>query len=181
MLLSRIKTIIASLIYLFANYIVAYIPSWTIRKVLYRCMGMKIGHGSRIYMKCIVRIPWRITIGNNTIINENCYLDGRGGITIGDNVSVSFFSFLISASHDSRSGNFKFVKDRITIKDNAWIGANAIILQGTTVEKACILAAGSTLKGNTEEGYIYAGIPAVKRRSRELQGIYTQHHIEYFR
>ncbi len=176
-----IKRIADALIYIFANYFVAYIPSWTIRKLLYRCMGMKIGQGSRIYMKCIVRSPWKIVIGNHSIINENCYLDGRGGITIGDNVSVSFFSFLISASHDSSSSDFRYIKGNIVIKDNVWIGANAIILQNTTVEKACILAAGSTLKGNTEEGIIYAGIPAVKRRSRNLLGLYTQHHFDFFR
>ncbi len=180
-MLYYLKRVIAALIYIFSNYIVANIPSWSIRKLLYRCMGMEIGHGSRIYMKCIVRFPWRIVIGNNSVINENCYLDGRGGIIIGDNVSISFFSFLISASHDSSSGEFKGVSGNIIINDNAWIGANAIILQGTTVERACILAAGSTLKGHTEEGFIYAGIPAVKKRSRNLERLYIQHHIDFFR
>ena len=38
---------------MFINYFVAYIPSWTIRKLFYRAVGMKIGKGSRIKQVCI--------------------------------------------------------------------------------------------------------------------------------
>lgn len=174
------KRMVESLLYMFLSYIVGNIPVWTIRKIFYVMMGMKIGCGSRIYMKCIIRVPWKIQIGSNTVINENCYLDGRGGLKIGDNVSISFFTIIITASHDSRSETFDYIKKEIVICDSVWIGARAIVLQGSKIEKACILAAGSSLKGTTEAGYIYSGVPAVKRRERGVNEIHLKH-IDFFR
>ena len=75
----RIKTAIRDLLYVFTNYIVAYIPIWTLRKLLYIVLGMKIGKGSRICMKCVIMSPWKIQVGRNTMINEYCIIDGRGG------------------------------------------------------------------------------------------------------
>lgn len=95
-----IKRFVDAVLYIFYNYIVAYIPSWTLRKCFYILGGMKIGKGSRIYMKCKVRSPWNIRIGNNTIINEECYLDGRGSLIIGNNVSISYYTVIITASHE---------------------------------------------------------------------------------
>ena len=43
-------------------------------------------------MRTHVTIPWRIAIGENTTVNEFCYLDGRGGLTIGNNVNVALYS-----------------------------------------------------------------------------------------
>lgn len=176
-----IKRIVDAVIYMFLNYFVAYIPSWTIRKMIYLIFGMKIEKGARIYMKCVVRSPWRIKIGENTIINECCYLDGRGSITIGKNTSISFYTTIISASHDSRSKKFDYIKEQVVIGDNVWIGARAIVLQGTNIRNQCVLAAGSTLKGKTEEGYIYAGIPAQKRKYRDLEAAYDINHYDFFR
>ncbi len=176
-----LKRFIDALIYIFLNYFIAYIPSWMIRKFFYKLFGMKIGRKTRIYMKCIVRAPWKIEIDENTVINENCYLDGRGGLKIGKNTSISFFTIIISASHNSTSQKFDYIKSPVIIKDNVWTGARSIILQGTTLEDECILAAGSTLKGATEKGYIYAGIPAKKMKSRNLQGKYIFSPYDFFR
>lgn len=71
-----------NLIYIFVNYFVNYIPVWTIRKLIYRCVGMKIGKGTRINMRCVILAPWKIRIGENTMINEYTLLDGRGGLIL---------------------------------------------------------------------------------------------------
>lgn len=66
------------LFYLIINYIIAYIPSWTIRKFMYRLFGMKIGNGSRIAMRCVVlgrKGCHGIEIGEDNVINEYCLLD----------------------------------------------------------------------------------------------------------
>ena len=69
----------SSFVYVFLNNFVNYIPCWSIRRAIYRLFGMKIGKNSRIMMKTIVVYPKGITIGENSIINEQCLLDGRGG------------------------------------------------------------------------------------------------------
>ncbi len=77
--MGRLKVLVYDFVYIFINYFVAGIPCWSIRKMLYKLFGMKIGKGSRINMKCFVIEPWNVKIGENSIINEVCLIDGRGG------------------------------------------------------------------------------------------------------
>lgn len=70
---------LSNLVYIFCNYFVAYIPCWTVRKFFYRCLGMKLGRGTRINMRCVIMTPWKIKIGENTMINEYALIDGGGG------------------------------------------------------------------------------------------------------
>ena len=79
--------------YIIINYFVAYIPCWTIRKLLYQCFGMVIGHGSRIAMRCVVmgqKGCHGIVIGENNVINEYCLLDGRSGLVLGNNNNLEY-------------------------------------------------------------------------------------------
>lgn len=168
------------LLYLLLKTFVAYFPVWTIRKLIYCALGMKIGRGSRIGIGTMVVCPWNVHIGANTIINENCHLDGRGGLKIGNNVSISLYTIILSASHDSRSESFEYVKKAVVIEDHVWIGARSIILEGSQLGRACIIAAGSTFRGIAEEDCLYSGVPAKKIRKRELKGLYELDYHPFF-
>lgn len=64
--------------YVFMNSFINRIPFWVIRKWLYILCGMSLGKGCRIAMRTVVIWPKNISIGKNTVINEECLLDGRG-------------------------------------------------------------------------------------------------------
>ncbi len=156
--------------YIFLNYFVASIPCWWIRRLFYVLHGMKLGRRSRINMKCIIYAPWKINIGNNTIINEHSLLDGRGGLSIGDNVAISMYSILYTASHYSWSPEFEYYTKKTEIEDNCWIGTRAIIHAGSTMHKNSILSAGSVLKGEAQKDMIYEGVPAIAKKKRTVNG-----------
>lgn len=48
----------------------------------------------------------------------------------------------------------------VHIKKNAWIGANATILQGVTVGKDTVVAAGSVVVNDVPDNTLVGGIPA---------------------
>lgn len=48
---------------------------------------------------------------------------------------------------------------KVTIGENSFIGAGAIVLPGTTIGKNCIIGAGSVVKGIVEDYSIVAGNP----------------------
>lgn len=169
------------IIYLFINYLVCYIPCWHIRKVLYKILGMKIGKNARIHMGVKVLIPWRIELGNNSIVNEFCFLDGRGGLKIGDNVSISIYSMMITGSHDKNSENFAYVANSIIIENCVWLGARAIILDGSILKQRTVIGAGSVFKGTTEENGVYVGVPAKKISSRKITSNYDIDYKPFFR
>src|SRR6476469_4397924 len=86
-----------ALVRYFTNHIIAHIPFYAVRHTWYRrVLGMQIGEGSALLMGLYLYIRGRarsgkqgIVIGCGTVINQNCSLDGRGGLAIGDNVNVS--------------------------------------------------------------------------------------------
>lgn len=123
---------------------------------------MKIGRRSRINMKCTVISPWNIRIGDNTAVNEFVTLDGRGGLRIGNNCSISIYSILFTASHHINSDSFEYYKKTTSIGDGVWIGARAVIMAGTIIKKGVVIGANSTTSGNVvyEENGVYVGVPA---------------------
>ncbi len=84
-----------------------------------------------------------------------------GGITIDNNVMLAPKVSLLSEGHPV------VVNDRQTlttgsihIKRNAWIGANATILQGVTIGENAVVAAGAVVSKDVSDNTIVGGIPA---------------------
>lgn len=159
-------------LYVLCNYIIANIPCWTLRKLLYCALGLKIGPHSRIMMKTIVTHPWKIEIGTNSTVNEYCYLDGRGGVVIGDNCTVALCSMLVTGTHDYRSKCFDYCTEPIVIGDDVWIAARATVLNGCEIGNRCLIGAGAVVMPRTrcEENCMYGGVPAKKIGNRGLDG-----------
>lgn len=171
--MQRIKILLYEMQYLLCNSIIAHIPIWYLRKLLYCMQGMKIGKNSRILMKAIVISPKRIVIGERTIINEKCLLDGRGTIIIKDDVSISHFTKIVTGSHDIHSDRFQYITKPVIIENYVFIGCAAIILGGSHLEKKCVIAAGSVCKnGRYKQDGLYSGVPAAYVTKRNLQGEY---------
>lgn len=108
----------------------------------------------------------KISIGTETTINEGTMLYGRGGITIGRGVSLSYGVCLFSSGYDTTDWQTNKISKHheslpITIGDYAWIGANTTVLKGVTIAEGCIVGAGSVVtKDLTEPNSLYSGAPA---------------------
>lgn len=183
--LKRVKRVFLiahrELSYILINKIINKIPSWHIRKLFYLLYGMKIGKGTRINAGTIIDTPKKVIIGERCVINENAYLDGRGGLTIGNDVSISIYSKIITASHYADSDTFQYYNDPVVIHDNVWLGVGVIVLNGSTLNKNSIIGAGSVFKGTAEEDGIYVGNPAKMIRKRKLKNEYKLKNLIFFR
>ena len=167
--------------YIITNSIVNRIPAWWIRKNIYKLLGMKIGKNSRIGIGTIITYPKQIVIGDRAIINEYCFLDGRGKLYIGNNTSISIYSKFISASHNLNSNDFAYQYKPIVIDDYSFIGAGAIILEGTHLGKGCVIGAGAVAKGEYDNNKMYIGNPAKFVKERECDYSYLLYQNYYFR
>lgn len=116
--------------------------------------------------------PKRLVIGDNCRINSHVYINARSGVTIGDNVTLSYGAKIISTGYDVESflqnGDRRHREDTpIVIGDNIWICADAIILPGVKITgDHVIIAAGAVVNTSFDESNVLiAGNPAkiVKR------------------
>ena len=134
-------------------------------------MKFKLGKQSTILMSCRFDASKTLSIGDYSVINGNCRLDTRGGITIGSCVSISDSVIILSADHDLDDRNFKSRTKEVIIHDYVWIGTRALILPGITIGKGAVIAAGSIVTKDVPPYSVVAGIPArlIKKRKEDLE------------
>ena len=98
------------------------------RERLSDIIGSKIDESTFIFAPFLTNFGRYITIGKNVFINHDCSFLDLGGINIGDNVLIGPKVTLVSESHPIDPSQRKsLIGKPIFIKNNAWIGASAII------------------------------------------------------
>ncbi len=168
--------------YIFINYFVCNIPCWPIRRAIYKMFGMKIGRKSKILMHTKIYAPQKIIIGDRSWINEECYLDGRGGIFIGSDVTIATYAKLITGSHNIDDDEFSYIENFIRIEDNCAIFSDTLILGGTHLKKGVVVSAKSVVRKGIYSSFgIYAGNPAKYIRNRKSSCHYHQKGVILFR
>lgn len=168
--------------YIILNRFVNCIPSWTIRRFFYKYYGMKIHTGARIGIGTVVVYPSGIEIGHRSIVNENCFIDGRGGLRIGRDTSISTYTKIVTGSHDYNSDTFEHIRKLTIIGDRVWIGINAVILDGSRIKNRSVIGASSVVKGLVEEDSIVIGNPAKPVKKRQLNNKrFRMQYYPYFR
>ena len=118
-----------------------------------------------------------IEIGNYTFVGENSRIYAAKSIKIGDRVQIAhgcniFDNNIHSLNPEERhleyiqnitKGVLKLypLKEKeVVIKDDAWLGANVIILKGVTIGEGAIIGAGSVVTCDVPDYCIFAGNPA---------------------
>ena len=137
----------------FRKFLAASWPDARVRKLYWGLLNVEMGEG---------------TFANAGLLVVNT-LDQEARITIGSQVSIAPGVILVT---DSSPGNSEmlmyhpYVRERllkrapIVIGDDAWIGANAIILRGVAIGPRAIVAAGAVVTQDVAADTIVAGNPA---------------------
>ncbi|HVM92275.1 MAG TPA: acyltransferase [Terriglobales bacterium] len=154
-----------------ALHCVGHMPGRYFRGSLYRMFGVKLAWGARIAPGCwVLGGPSRISVGEGSVINRGVVLDGRFPLTIGENVSISIQTIILTLEHDLSAADFRAVGAPVVIGDRAFIGARAIVLPGITIGEGAAVAAGGVVSRDVPPYAIVAGVPArvIGSRSRNL-------------
>ena len=134
-------------------------------------MGMRIGAGSHLYRGTEIWSPAGITIGSHTSVGTDAILDGRGGITLGDNVNLSSQAAIWTMQHVPDDPDFGVFSAPVVVEDRAWISFRATILPGVTIGEGAVVAAGAVVTKDVPPFAMVGGIPAkrIGERSRALR------------
>lgn len=143
------------------------------RAVLYRLAGVAVGRGSTIYGPLSVR-PYGgcryVTIGRDTFLNvDTAFTVVYDRVRIGNRVQigprVAFETMGHGLTYLPGKGRGR-TSAPIVVEDEVWIGANAVILQGVTVGRGAVVAAGAVVVRDVAAWTLVGGVPA--RVLREL-------------
>jgi len=167
----KLNTFLAGLKFYIANNWIAQCPSFHIRHWYYtNIMHYTLGKDSSIHMGTFVTGQY-IHIGDNVVINRRVYLDGRIGITLKNNISISPEVYILSMEHDPNDPWFATRGREVVIEDNVWIGARALIRPGIHIGEGAVVGACAVVTHDVEPYQIVAGIPArpIGQRSRNIE------------
>jgi acetyltransferase-like isoleucine patch superfamily enzyme len=150
--------------------VISKLPFHSLRIGLLRSAKARIGTKVGLYRGFEVRSPWKLSIGNSSIIGHKALLDARMGLTIGSNVNLSNEVMIWTLHHDYNSSTFAQIGQQVVIEDYAWICSRAVILPGVTVGKGAVVAAGAVVTGNVQPYTVVGGVPAkqIAVRNRDL-------------
>lgn len=106
--------------------------------------------------------PRNIECGSGVTINPQCYFAGKGGIILGDDVTISAGAKILSSSLNVVDGIIqkRHIHKPVKIGNGTWIGAGAIICPGVTIGENSIIAAGAVVTKDMPSGSLIGGIPA---------------------
>ena len=131
-----------------------------VSETAYIAGNVEIGENSNIWPGAVIRGDLaKITIGNNTSIEDNCVVHSATDLIIGDNTIVGHGAIL----HCKNIGN------------NVLIGNNATVLDNAEIGDYCIIAAGSVVAPDTRipAESLAVGVPAqVKSKLSQKQKDY---------
>lgn len=113
--------------------------------------------------KCWHLVEWsfgyNLSFGDNVVIHRHVLLDDRGGIEVGNDVSISDYVNIYSHTHDIY--DIDKVYNRATrIGNGARLTYHATVLAGTQVGDHAMIGTGAVVTRDVEPYHIALGVPA---------------------
>lgn len=161
--LQKIETRLASYwldLVLFKLSIITYIPSHVVRQITFKLAGMRLGAKSTLHVGCRFYDPRGIVIGDDTIVGDRCFLDGRALLKIGNHVDIASQVMIYNSEHDVNAEDFSAILAPVEISDYVFIGPRAIIMPGVTIGKGAVVAGGAVVTKDVAEFTVVGGVPA---------------------
>ena len=133
-----------------------------IRSYYYSKIFKKCGKKPFINRYVVFSCPQNIECGSNVTINPQCYFAAKGGIILGDGVTISAGAKILSSSLKVEDGVIqkRHVHKTVRLCDSVWFGSGATVCPGVTIGENTIIAAGAVVTKDIPPNSIAAGVPA---------------------
>jgi acetyltransferase-like isoleucine patch superfamily enzyme len=113
-----------------------------------------------------------LEVGNHCHLGTGILLDLRDRITIGDCVTISMRAMILTHTDVGHSPLAERIlpssQSPVVIRNGAYLGAGATVLQGVTVGECAVVGAGAVVVGDVPDFTLALGVPA--RVIKSLKG-----------
>ena len=122
--------------------------------------------------KCWHYVEWsfgyNLSFGDNVVVHRHVLLDDRGGIEIGNNVSISDYANVYSHTHDLYDIH-KVYTPVTRIGDGVRLTYHSTVLAGTSIGANALVGTGGIVTRDVEENHVVLGIPAKTAKIKTSQ------------
>jgi acetyltransferase-like isoleucine patch superfamily enzyme len=141
--------------------------------------GIELGDNVMIGAYSVVRasiatnLGAGVQMGKDSAVDAYSFIGAAGYITIGENVIMGQHVSFHAENHNCERTDVAIKhqgtrREGIVIEDDCWIGSNTVFLDGSHVEKGCVIGAGSVVRGRISAYSVAVGAPARVVKSRLL-------------
>lgn len=145
----------------------------------------RIGSGTRRAVKisrtAVLHEPWNVVWGDNIYIAEGVVITSGSTVTIEDGVLIAPYAVVTTCNHirDDHGFSSQVKSSPVHLSQRSWIGTHAVVLPGAVVGAGTALAAQSVARGSLLSHTLYAGQPAMAKRSYHpdlTSAVKSEHH-----
>lgn len=131
-----------------------------------RVFDAKIDGTPFVHQRARIAVPWNLTLHDRACLGDRANAYSLGEIEIGAHATIAQEAYLSTGSHDFDAPNMPLVTAKITIGEDAFVGARAFVLPGVTIGPRAIVGAGSVVTSDVPGNVIAAGNPCKVLRPR---------------
>jgi len=130
-----------------------------LRRLLARRIFKRCGENFKAFHNVEFSFGYNMEVGDNVVVHRHVLLDDRGGIVLGNNVSISDYANIYSHTHSIVEQ--KDVTNALTrIDDGVRITYHATVLAGVHVNEQGMVGAMAVATKDVRPYHVYVGIPA---------------------
>ncbi len=130
-----------------------------LRRLLARHIFKRCGENFKAFHNVEFSFGYNMEVGDNVVVHRNVLLDDRGGIVLGNNVSVSDYANIYSHTH-SIVEQRDVTNATTVIDDGVRITYHATVLAGVHVHEQGMVGAMAVATKDVRPYHVYVGIPA---------------------
>jgi putative colanic acid biosynthesis acetyltransferase WcaF len=132
-----------------------------------RAFDAKIYGTPFVHQRARIAIPWNLTLHDRACLGDRANAYSLGEIEIGARAVVAQEAYLSTGSHDFSQSSMPLAVAKITIGEDAFVGARAFVMPGIRVGARAIVGACSVVTKDVPEDVVAAGNPCRVLRSRD--------------
>ncbi len=145
-----------------------------LRRILAKYIFRRVGENFKAFHGVEFSFGYNMEVGDNVVIHRNVLLDDRGGIRLGNNVSISDFANIYSHTH-SIVEQRDVTNATTVIDDGVRVTYHATVLAGVHVHEQGMVGAMAVATKDVRPYHVYVGIPA--KSVRVKPNAPTPHHV----
>lgn len=129
------------------------------RRILAPYIFKRVGRNFKCFHYVEFSFGYNLEIGDDVVVHRNVLLDDRGGIVIGNRVSISDYANIYSHTH-SIVDQVDVTNAKTVIGDGVRITYHATVLAGTQVGENSMIGALAVATRDVRPWHVNVGIPA---------------------
>ena len=130
-----------------------------LRRVLAPHIFARVGKNFKCFQNVEVSFGYNLEVGDDVVVHRNVLLDDRGGITLGNRVSISDYANIYSHTH-SIVDQKDVTNARTVLEDDVRITYHATVLAGVRVGRNAMVGAMAVATKDVRPYHVNVGIPA---------------------